>query len=648
VRVSLNQIALIGTDRKVKFEPGLNIITGPIASGKSTLLRLCRALLGASLDNPIPEVREYVNSLAGELIIGNSSVSVVRPAVSTKTAKVDIATSRTALRLPAMEREYPGQRTFGDWLLEEMNYPALRVPTAPSKPESESSPLTINDFFLYCHLTQQEIDQSVFGHQDPFKNIKRKYVFEVIYGIYDIEIALVQEHLRTVIQELRSINSQSSAFDKLLEGTAWENRAQLQRQLSDAELALINIEEETARRAELSKSSAIETLRSEILRIDEQQAATRLAFEREQRSIDQLNRLVNQLESQSGRLTKSIVAEEYLSDFDFKVCPRCGASVDPGDDRPDRCYLCHRIPSPQLSKKDLINEQERIMAQLEETTELIRTREATLIRIREEIVQQQSRRKKLGEDLDFLSSSFISDKASGIAELSARRATLRSDIDRYRDYLRLFSRMESLSTAKAKLEGERERLEAQLDDASSKKQSAESNIKKLEANFQRILQRVSLPAFLNPKNAFIDRTTYMPVVDGRKFENLSSPGLEIFVNFAHALAHHETALELGLNLPGILFIDGLTSNIGKEGFDQQRVDNAYDYLIEVSDKYSSQLQIILADGQVSPHAYPFVRLRLSEDDRLIPIPQGQVKKPPAQESAGISKELPETRKTKRP
>jgi hypothetical protein len=304
--------------------------------------------------------------------------------------------------------------------------------------------------------------------------------------------------------------------------------------------------------------------------------------------------------------------------------------------------------NPQLSKNDLINEQERIMAQLEETTELIRTREATLIRIREEIAQQQSRRKKLGEDLDFLSSSFISDKASGIAELSARRAALRSDIDRYRDYLRLFSRMESLSTAKAKLEGERERLEAQLDDASSKKQSAENNIKKLEANFQRILQRVSLPQFLNPKNAFIDRTTYMPVVDGRKFENLSSPGLEIFVNFAHALAHHETALELGLNLPGLLFIDGLTSNIGKEGFDQQRVDNAYDYLIEVSDKYSSQLQIILADGHVPPQANPFVRLRLSEDDRLVPIPQDVVKKPPTQENSGISAESSGTRKMKRP
>ena len=201
--------------------------------------------------------------------------------------------------------------------------------------------------------------------------------------------------------------------------------------------------------------------------------------------------------------------------------------------------------------------------------------------------------------------------------------------------------MENLSAAKARLEAQKERLEAQLDDASSKKQLAENNIKKLESNFQRILQRVSLPQFLNPKNAFIDRTTYLPVVDGRKFENLSSPGLEIFVNFAHALAHHETALELGLNLPGILFMDGLTSNIGKEGFDLQRVNNAYDYLIEVSDKYSSRLQIILADGFIPSQADSFVRLRLSEVDRLVPIPDDQRKLPPGHETATESR-----RKTK--
>ncbi len=645
MKVAINQIALIGTERKVKFKHGLNIVTGPIASGKSTLLRLCRAVIGSGLDNLIPEVKQHVMSLAGELILGESSVSIVRPAVSTKTAKVDIALAATALRLPAMEREYPGQRTFGDWLLEELGYPALRVPTAPSKPESESSPLTINDFFLYCHLTQQEIDQSVFGHQDPFKNIKRKYVFEVIYGIYNIEIAMVQEQLRTVLAALRSINSQASSFDKLLEGTPWENRAQLQRQLSDAELALARVEEESAVPRASTEGSAIETLRSEILKLDEQQATLRLALEREQRSIDQLTRLIHQLESQSGRLTKSIVAEEYLTDFDFKVCPRCGAAVDPADDAPGRCYLCHRIPSPQLSKKDLINEQERIMAQLEETTELIRTREAAVLRIGEEIAQQQSRRKQLGEELNFLSSSFVSDKASSIAARSARRAGLLSDIQRYRDYLRLFSRMENLSKEKARLEGQRERLESELDDASLKKQSAEKNIQRLEANFRRILKRVSLPQFLNPDNSFIDRTTYLPVVDGRKFENLSSPGLEIFVNFAHALAHHETALELGLNLPGILFIDGLTSNIGKEGFDIQRVNNAYDYLIEVSNKHSSSLQVILADGFVPTQADPFVRLRLSEDDRLVPIPPVDLKKPT--ESSGPNIEAPGTRKTNR-
>ncbi len=42
MKVQINSVSLIGTERKVEFEPGLNIITGPITTGKTILLNLCR------------------------------------------------------------------------------------------------------------------------------------------------------------------------------------------------------------------------------------------------------------------------------------------------------------------------------------------------------------------------------------------------------------------------------------------------------------------------------------------------------------------------------------------------------------------------------------------------------------------------------
>ena len=70
-RRNFDVISLEGTSRSVEFEPGLNIITGPIASGKTTLLRYCRSLLGASFDNFPPEARAAVQAVRGNLVLAD-------------------------------------------------------------------------------------------------------------------------------------------------------------------------------------------------------------------------------------------------------------------------------------------------------------------------------------------------------------------------------------------------------------------------------------------------------------------------------------------------------------------------------------------------------------------------------------------------
>jgi hypothetical protein len=182
VRLRVETVDLVGVERQIAFEPGLNVVLGPISTGKSTLLRLCRILLGAAVEDIPPEVRDNVSALTGRVRIDESSYSVVRSLVGTDTAKVEIAGDGQAWRLPALRRDATATTTYGRWLLERLGLPALDVPMAPTRPaESGTTPVSVNDYMLYCHLTQDEIDSSVFGHRDNFKNIKRKYVFEILY-----------------------------------------------------------------------------------------------------------------------------------------------------------------------------------------------------------------------------------------------------------------------------------------------------------------------------------------------------------------------------------------------------------------------------------------------------------------------------------
>src|SRR5207248_384339 len=107
---------------------------------------------------------------------------------------------------------------------------------------------------------------------------------------------------------------------------------------------------------------------------------------------------------------------------------------------------------------------------------------------------------------------------------------------------------------------------------------------------------------------------------GRTFDSISSHGIHVLVNIAHAVAHQRAALKFNLALPNILFIDGLSGNIGHEGLDRERVEAVYEYLRSVSDRAADLLQVIVVDNDVPESVRSFVRLQLSDDDRLIPVP----------------------------
>ena len=122
-----------------------------------------------------------------------------------------------------------------------------------------------------------------------------------------------------------------------------------------------------------------------------------------------------------------------------------------------------------------------------------------------------------------------------------------------------------------------------------------------------------------PLTAAINRTTYLPEVTGRPFDELSSQGLTVLVNVAHALAHHTVSLDNNLPLPSLLVLDGLSNNVGHEGFDLERRDDTYRLLMEEVERYGGRLQVIALDNDVPDFAEQAIAITLSPDDRLVRI-----------------------------
>ena len=565
MKTQVQAIGLDGGGRVVNFGPGLNIVTGPIASGKTTLVKYIRFLLGGSLGQLPKEARASVTTVSGSVDLHGASFSVVRPAVTTASARVEIAGEERTWRLPASSS--PDGDTYVNWLLEQLGLPRLDVPSAPTRPESDPTPVSINDYFLYCYLAQNELGFSVFGHRDTFKNIKRKYVFDITYGFYDLQAAQLQDRLRDVYSQLRELQARQRLFQNFFDDTPLESRARIEHELREVADELKQIEADSKDIASVPRGvPGTSELQSEVLQLERQSAELRAAIDAERRSLHNLSELAGQLESQSSKLTRSIVSHKHLMDIQFVVCPRCGTDLPPERATGNICELCLQEPLLAFSRDALIDEQGAIEQQLTEIQELARQRGDRATDLGRELEGLDADLTQKRMELEFQTRSYVSEQATRIASTAARRARLAARAAQLQEYLDVLSKMDDAQRMAAKLAVEKDGLEQELASATAKSNEGQTRVEHLKMRFNDILEELRPPRFGEEELSDIDPNTYLPEYHGRAFVELSSPGLATLVNLAHALAHHLTAIELDLRLPDILVIDGLSEHHpGQEG-----------------------------------------------------------------------------------
>ncbi len=595
------------------------MIEGPISTGKTSLMHLLAIVVGGAYNGVTPEVDRTVSDLAAEIHIGERDFAVVRRLVTTDTAPVQVAGDGVAARFPAMRPDPTSPKSYGMWLLDALGLPTLRVPQAPTRPEESAFiPVSINDYIRYCRLRQDEIDVNVLGSSNPFRDVKRRYVFRILYGGYDAEVARLQDELRQNERELNGLEQGSGAFEQFLAGTALENRADINRQLEEARArhaAIVADRQALAQAAQVSPD--VISLRDRMTELEQAASDAGTTVERERASARQLVELGNELRTQLARLTRAVVADERFFDFDFVVCPRCGSTLDSARGDAEHCYLCLQEPPPAPSRDDLIGEQDRVSAQITETEELVGAHEERANALDAEIAQLASERERVGQELDERLATFISAEADRIEALARAEVEASAALERLEEYARLFARLDEARSRIAELTQRKTEITAQLERAEQLDAVTAWRIETLERWYAHYVERLEIPVFGDPPRAAIDRNDYEPILNGRKFPQLSA-GVRVLVNIAHMLAHHRAALELDLPLPALIMIDGINKNIGTAEYDAARIEDAWKQLIELSTTLGDELQVIVAANDVPERARPFVRLTLSAEDRLIP------------------------------
>ena len=504
-------------------------------------------------------------------------------------------------------------------LMEALGIPEVRVPTSRRKFAARYTTVSFNDVFGYVYLSQSEIDRSTVNHLDAVRDPKRRSTFEVLYGLIDAEIADLQVQLGELADRISRAKSAVADIEVFVEQLDAPSEPALMQRLG-SEAALITARErelELVRREMRDVSTLAQAARREGDRLAAELTDVVSQRERAAQQVEELERLRAQVVLDEQRTVRSMLAGSQLSAIEFRTCPRCLQSLNAREVPAGHCALCTQPEPTAVAQVTLEDELERLRGQLAETDELWKDAQRAAEQAARTVEELQESVTRARARADEEARNSVAPFVDRVAQLSEELGLLRGQQAATRQSLRLHAQFAARRAQLQELLRDQGALTARLQTVRSELEVGRARIDELSEAFDEILKDFRLPWY---EKGYIDSTTYLPMVGGKRLEELSSGGMKTLVNDAYFLAGLTYALRVPseTHLPLLSIIDTPRKNFGSHPDDRRAADRIYRWLRRLQDRYSAgAFQLIVADNDVPTEAAEFPTRRLSYDKPLI-------------------------------
>jgi hypothetical protein len=578
-QLEVREVRLLGeeADWAWQFRRGVNVIFGPVGTGKTTLLNLIRFGLGGTW-TPTKKARESAHGVDLALRIDATELRITRG--FGKNRVIASVGDSDPDELPLARRKGRDEKTLSDVLLELLDIPRVRVPSSRARPGKKQTTVSFQDVMTHLYLEQTEIDRSTAHSEDKVLGPKRQYVFELLYGLLDERLARLQRETGERADETRQLR----ADRKLLAGWASSYRTELSKVLrteaATQDVAQLGNELGTVERHIAEQEASEAPVRDELERLDAEVAAAKRTLADAQRELERLRGVHAQLELDLERLGRAGEATARFQAFEYVICPRCLQDLQAA--HPDaHCRLCGQVDVQEPSPVAIETERTRRTEQLEETEILERDAETEIETIAATIGAAQYRRESLSAQLAAQGEGLQRNREERTA-LLVKRAQAQSQIQLAGALPQPEFLVDELDHRLTTVAQDQSRIERESREHQHQIAPRRQELSELSSIFSEILQVLDLPWFEG--QAFIEADTYLPIVDGQTLPELSSGGMKATVNLAYYLSHLVFALrEPTAVTPRFLMIDGLRKDFGAGAKDLARADMIYRVLLTQQD-----------------------------------------------------------------
>lgn len=602
---------VVGTVRnyQVDFQPGLNIISGEISTGKSTILKLIDYCLGAANHPQHVELQRRGRACLLDIQIGERRVVIERPLFSARSVATVHECTLDAIRDPHVVREVspvqtPGRESISSYILKLLGLWGTELVEAPTQSASGTDKMSFRDVMSLCYLENKRLDNEALLFENDFmKALKLRQVFDVCFGIHENRLAQLSREVSGLGAQHASLDRELATLNSFLGQANFIGEGDLrarEQQLTREEVALTRDLEETARiqRAESEVAQGV--------RLKQQEVETSLRrLKAQQRQAESLLARLVPLRGQYAQEIKKVrflqEAHRILDPYEIAVCPACGSDLKKMEQGSEDCALCGSHIKELPDHVDLVREVRALEARLREINDFIQETE-TGIRLREAEIEDQARKSQsLLKQIDEALANFVSPAQTKRDELVGQLGQLRQEAEELRTRLRLWEGVNDRRKRMDDVSRDLREKAALLENIRSNMPDRRLLVDEFSVTFGDMLRRFRFPKLSDP---VIDEQL-VPHVRGIVYRLLGSNGALTLTAMGWYAALLSLACERSAGHPGFLMIDSPQKNIGthrssgaidEEYRDDTIVHGVYEVLVELAQCRGEPRQMIVVDN----------------------------------------------------
>lgn len=625
--ILVNQLVVVGRRKnyEVNFNPGVNIIYGDSATGKSSIVNLIDYLLGAKSFDLYPEIEASARYAALDVTLNEDRYTIKRDIFDPNgLIEVYPCPFEKVEQYPCKKYQPNFQKSsgsgdagyFSDFLLDALNLQNIRLKESPSKDDSKLVRLSFRDLFKYCYVDQDNLgDKRFFNPENWTVATKNKEVFKYIFNALDSHISELQDQISDKTQQRNKLGKVYSAVSDFLRESEFGSMISLDVAIEDIDVEIVNLNKQIAElnKRQISDTEVYNTIRSELDRISLERRSLSQSMREQEIKIERFTRLKNDYLNDINKFKATLSAMHTIGEIEqqIEICPVCDNTLNV-DMAKERFEI---TPEEKISQeinalKRRARETEHIANETKKLWEINKVQLAELESAEINAIRLQENNTKE------LSSPYLAERdmyVSKLGELQQKRKDIVSK-------LKIRNQHENLTKTISSLETKIAQLQEQLDELKKSTPSLSSVLGSLSDHLKDYLTSVKIKS---PIGIRYNEQTFLPQVRDIDYSKITSGGLRTIVGIGYLCSFMQEALERTMSYPSFLMVDTVGKYLGKtkdQKYDPNSTDsdadkeeavsdpnkyqNIFEYIIKLSEMYENKnrtCQFILIDNDVPDH-----------------------------------------------